>query len=70
MKQPYQCISCGYETTYRTAMYNHLYKKKKHCPKLLNDIELTDEIKEYIMDNHFYRIPEKKEDGAGQRGVE
>jgi len=57
MKQPYTCICCGYETIYKTAMNTHLYTKKKPCPKIINDIELTDEIKQYILDNRIYKIP-------------
>lgn len=57
MKQPYTCICCGYETIYKTAMNTHLYTKKKQCPKIINDIELTDEIKQYILDNRMYKIP-------------
>lgn len=57
MKQPYTCICCGYETIYKTAMNTHLYTKKKPCPKIINDIELTDEIKQYILNNRIYKIP-------------
>jgi hypothetical protein len=36
----------------------HLYKKKKVCPTIVNNIELTDEIKKYILKNQAYKIPE------------
>lgn len=42
-------------------MRDHLYAKKKVCPAVENDIELSEEIKQYILDNRIYRIP-KKED--------
>jgi hypothetical protein len=57
MKQPYTCICCGYETIYKTAMNTHFYNKKKHCPRIMNNIELTDEIKQYILNNRIYKIP-------------
>lgn len=33
------------------------FDKKKICPIHDNDIDLTDVIKQHILDNHFYRIP-------------
>lgn len=57
MKQPYTCICCGYETIYKTAMNTHFYNKKKYCPRIINNIELTDEIKQYILNNRIYKIP-------------
>jgi len=56
-KKIYSCIRCGYETEYKSSMFNHFYKKKKPCPTLSNEIELTPEIKQKILDNYFYRIP-------------
>ena len=38
-------------------MRHHLYDKKKACPALVNDLLLTDDIKDYILANHFYRPP-------------
>jgi hypothetical protein len=38
-------------------MENHLLKRKKECPATENDIELTDEIKEFILKNRIYKIP-------------
>ena len=54
MKPPYKCPCCGYETEKKSAIIKHFYNLKKLCPKLLNDIELTDEIKEYILANRIY----------------
>lgn len=62
MKDPYVCICCGYETFHRSSMYNHFYKKKKPCPKTRNDIELTEEIKQYILNNRIYNIPKEKQE--------
>ena len=53
-KQPYECICCGYATTRKSCMVDHFYKAKKPCPKCINDIDLTDEIKEYILSNRVY----------------
>ena len=52
----YGCPRCGYETEHKTNIVNHLYKKKKACPQIKNEIELTDEIKEHILNNRIYKI--------------
>lgn len=57
MKHNYCCIRCGYETLYKSSMYDHFYKKRKPCPMLVNVIELNDEIKQHILDNYIYIIP-------------
>jgi len=41
-------------------MYNHLYRKKKTCPITIDNIELTDEIKQYILDNRVYNLNKPK----------
>ena len=56
MKHCYVCVRCGYETPYKSAMHNHLFKKKKPCPMLQNIIELTDDIKKHILQNYIYII--------------
>jgi hypothetical protein len=38
-------------------MRYHLYERKKICPGLVNDIELTEEIKQKILENRVYKIP-------------
>ncbi len=53
---PYTCVRCGYTTKHRTKMSNHLYERKKQCPGSVNDILLTDEIKEKILENRIYSI--------------
>lgn len=57
MRNPYVCICCGYSTFLKNDMRKHFYKKLKPCPKSANDIELTDEIREYILVNRVYHIP-------------
>lgn len=59
-KVPYECIRCNYSTSHKPSMRNHLYKAKKVCPASHNDIELTDEIKDYILANRRYHIQETK----------
>lgn len=54
---PYSCPRCGYKIKHRRCMSDHLFKKKKPCPATLNEIELTDFIKNYILDNRVYKIP-------------
>jgi hypothetical protein len=53
-KPNYQCPRCGYETHQRGHMNSHFYNTKKSCPAIKNPIDLTDEIKEYILDNRIY----------------
>ena len=56
-KPNYCCIRCGYETDSKSHMHKHLFLKKTPCPQLKNLIELTNEIKQHIMDNRIYIIP-------------
>ena len=56
MKKPYTCPRCGYNTSSRPDMKKHLYNLKKSCPGQENDIELTDIIKEKILENRIYHI--------------
>lgn len=58
-KEPYCCIRCNYSTHHRFNMHKHFYKTKKPCPATKNVIELTDEIKQHILDNRIYKIPEE-----------
>lgn len=58
----YCCIRCGYTTPFKKNMRIHFYKKKKPCPASHNDIELTDDIKVYILANRVYHIPSTNKD--------
>lgn len=60
-KVDFQCICCGYTTSKKSSMKDHLYKKKIPCPKSVNDIELSEEIKEYILTNRVYHLPSKQQ---------
>jgi hypothetical protein len=58
----YTCVRCGYIAKQKSHMRKHFYDLKKICPAEENDIELTDEIKEYILTNRKYRIPKEKKE--------
>lgn len=58
-KDDYICPRCGYQTHHRGTMRNHLYKKLKPCRGSRNNIELTNEIKECILDNKVYIVPKQ-----------
>lgn len=57
----YTCPRCGYCTPFKNDMRKHMYKKLKVCPASVRDIEMTDEVKGYVMDNRVYRVPGEKE---------
>jgi hypothetical protein len=57
---PYTCIRCGYTTDRKSSMKEHLFKKIKSCPAIENNIDLTDDIKNYILINRFYKIPKEE----------
>ena len=57
--KPYTCIRCGYETPIKDDMRKHFYRRKKPCPCTAQVIDLTDEIKEWIIENRIY-IPVKQ----------
>lgn len=56
-KAPYQCPCCGYTTPLKGNMRTHLYKSKNPCPQTQNILQLTDEVKEHILTNRVYIIP-------------
>lgn len=60
----YMCPRCGYCTPFKNDMRKHMYRKLKVCPAALKDIEMTDEIKGYVLDNRVYRVPGEKEEAA------
>ncbi len=57
MSKPYRCPRCDYNTMKKSHMRDHLFKKIRKCPATENDIELTEAIKNYILDNRIYKIP-------------
>lgn len=60
-RDPYECPSCGYQTTYKTHMWKHFYNTTKPCPKTSNNIELTDEIKDQVLKYRKYYVPQQTE---------
>jgi hypothetical protein len=58
-KEPYTCIRCGYKTSQKRDMRKHFTLLKKKCPAIVNNIELTDEIKNFIIDNRIYHMPKE-----------
>lgn len=57
IKPNYTCPRCNYQTKLKGDIRRHLYGVKKECPELNNPIELTDEIKQFIIKNRVYKIP-------------
>ena len=55
----YKCYRCDYETKDKNNMRRHLYNLKKKCKakSYEQDIELTDAIKEKILENRVYYKP-------------
>ena len=57
----YECPRCGYKTEQKVHMRKHLFIKKKPCPNMYN-IELTDEIKNIILSERIYHVPNKNKE--------
>lgn len=56
-KTPYLCPRCNYSTSLKADMRKHLYHLQKPCPATDNVIELTEEIKQHILNNRVYHVP-------------
>lgn len=54
---PYTCCRCGYNTHDKTCMRYHLYTRKVKCPPQVDQIELTDAIKDSIMNERMFKLP-------------
>ena len=54
-KTPYTCPRCGYAISHKGSMRTHMYTLKKKCPATVNDIDLTDEIKTWVLENRVYK---------------
>lgn len=52
--QNYCCPRCGYEIDRKSSMMTHFTILKKPCPCLKSTIELTEEVKEYVLANRVY----------------
>lgn len=53
-KHPYTCPRCGYVSKKKCNINKHLMNLQKPCPAVCSRIELTDEIKQCILDNRVY----------------
>ena len=58
---PYTCPRCGYKTGHKGHMQRHLFEKKDQCGTIIDDIDLTDEIKQHIVK---YRVYKPKKDST------
>jgi len=56
----YICPRCDHETNQRNDMRRHFNRKNKCHDK--NNLELTDEIKQTVLDNHRYHPPKKEKE--------
>lgn len=54
-REHYQCPRCGYNVDKKYCMRRHLYRTKNICPAITENINLTDEIKEYVLANRIYK---------------
>lgn len=53
-KENYECPRCGYATKTKQNMWKHLFTLKKTCQGIKSTLELTTEIKDYIISNRKY----------------
>jgi hypothetical protein len=54
-KQPYECPRCGYVSARKSNMCQHFFAKKNPCPCVKADVELTQEVTDYVLTNRIYR---------------
>ena len=58
LRPPYLCPRCGYNTPKKPHMRYHFYATKKPCQGIVRLIELTEEIKQTILDHRVYHPPQ------------
>jgi hypothetical protein len=51
---PYQCPRCGRETSRKDIIRDHFYKRKSDCPGTLKVLDLTEDIKEFVLLHRRY----------------
>jgi len=56
-KSYYICPRCGYKTIQKSNIRNHFFVRTKPCGSYQNDLVLTDDIKQKVLDDHVYHIP-------------
>lgn len=54
----YTCPRCGYKTIQKNSIRRHLHHREKLCPPIACDIDLTDLVKQSVLDNHVYNVPQ------------
>lgn len=59
-KTPYTCPRCHYTTNRKDHMRLHLYKLTRPCPSIHEDISLTEDIKQHILDNRILNMRKTK----------
>lgn len=52
----YECPRCGYTTHHKGNMRHHLFNKNKACPATKHVIDLTESIKDYVLNNKIYPV--------------
>jgi hypothetical protein len=53
MHPDFECVRCGYSTYKKSSIKSH-FERKKGCRPILNDFELTKDIKTYILQHYVY----------------
>ena len=59
-KPHYCCPRCDYNTNQKNMIRRHFYVNKKICPALVSDIELTEETKQYVLENRVLNKDNKE----------
>jgi hypothetical protein len=54
---PYTCPRCGYAVSKRGTIRRHLYEMKGICSPTVSNIEMTNEIKEIVLQQRIYKPP-------------
>lgn len=57
---PYTCPRCGYEISNKAKMRIH-FGRKTPCPGVIDDLALTDHVKEYVLVNRIFRVKKEPE---------
>ena len=54
-RHPYTCPRCGYANARKDMMRRHLFDIKKTCPPTSQPVELTEHVKNVILEDRIYR---------------
>jgi hypothetical protein len=58
MQVPYECPRCNYKTPKKSSIKTHFIRQKS-CPAVVNNINLTEEIKECVLENRVYKVKDE-----------